>query len=99
MTPRIFSLSATAVFSLIALGHAIRLLFDWHVTVENIVVPVWISWIGPRHCDVFGLPRFPVSEDNDEVVVMTLAKALKLDFSARKRSVWQHHVAELRLAR
>ena len=46
MTPRIFSLSATAVFSLIALGHAIRLLFGWHVTVENMVVPVWISWIG-----------------------------------------------------
>ena len=46
MTPRIFSLSATAVFSLIALGHAIRLLFGWHVTVANIVVPVWISWIG-----------------------------------------------------
>ena len=46
MTPRIFSLSATAVFSLIALGHAIRLLFGWHVTVENVVVPVWISWIG-----------------------------------------------------
>jgi hypothetical protein len=46
MTPRIFSLSATAVFSLIALGHAIRLLFGWHVTVETVVVPVWISWIG-----------------------------------------------------
>jgi hypothetical protein len=46
MTPRIFSLTATAVFSLIALGHAIRLLFGWHVTVENVVVPVWISWIG-----------------------------------------------------
>ena len=41
MTPRIFSLSATAVFLLIALGH-----FGWHVTVENVVVPVWISWIG-----------------------------------------------------
>jgi hypothetical protein len=46
MTPRIFSLIAAAVFSLIALGHALRLLFGWHVTVENMVVPVWISWIG-----------------------------------------------------
>ena len=34
------------VFSLIALGHAIRLLFGWHVTIENMGVPVWISWIG-----------------------------------------------------
>jgi hypothetical protein len=46
MTPRIFSLMAAAVFLVIALGHAIRLLFGWHVTVENVVVPVWTSWIG-----------------------------------------------------
>ena len=46
MTPRIFRLIAAAVFLLIALGHAIRLLFGWHVTVENIVVPFWISWMG-----------------------------------------------------
>ena len=46
MTPRIFCLIAAAVFLLIALGHAIRLLFGWHVTVENIGVPFWISWIG-----------------------------------------------------
>jgi len=44
-TQRTFSLIAAAVFSLIAL--AIRLLFGWQVTVENMVVPVWgISWIG-----------------------------------------------------
>ena len=46
MTPRIFSLVAAAVFLLIALGHALRLLFGWQVTVANIVVPLWISWIG-----------------------------------------------------
>ena len=46
MTPRIFCLIAAAVFSLIALGHAIRLLFGWQMTVESVVVPIWISWIG-----------------------------------------------------
>jgi hypothetical protein len=46
MTPRIFCLITAAVFALIALGHALRLLFGWHVTVESVVVPVWISWIG-----------------------------------------------------
>ena len=46
MTQRTVSLIAAAVFSLIALGHAIRLLFGWHVTVENMVVPFWISGIG-----------------------------------------------------
>jgi hypothetical protein len=45
MTPRIFCLIAAAVFLLIALGHAIRILFGWHVTVESVVVPVWVSWI------------------------------------------------------
>jgi hypothetical protein len=46
MTQRTFFLIAAAMFSLIALGHSIRLLFGWHVTVENVVVPVWTSWIG-----------------------------------------------------
>ena len=46
MTQRAFFLTAAVVFSLIALGHAIRLLFGWRVMVENVVVPVWISWIG-----------------------------------------------------
>ena len=41
-----FSLIAAAVFTLVALGHAIRLLFRWQVTVGKIVVPVWISWVG-----------------------------------------------------
>ena len=46
MTPRIFSLIAAAVFSLIALGHAIRLLQGWQVTIGGAVVPIWLSWIG-----------------------------------------------------
>ena len=46
MTQRTFFLIAAAVFSLIALGHAIRLLFGWHVMVENVVVRVWVSWTG-----------------------------------------------------
>jgi hypothetical protein len=46
MTPRIFCLIAAAVFSLVALGHAIRLLFGWHVMIGDLSVPAWISWIG-----------------------------------------------------
>ena len=34
------------LFSLIALLHAIRLAYGWHVTIGDIVVPVWVSWIG-----------------------------------------------------
>jgi hypothetical protein len=39
MTQRTFFLIAAALFSLIALGHAIRLLFGWHVMIENVVLP------------------------------------------------------------
>jgi uncharacterized membrane protein len=46
MTQRTYSLIAGIIFSLVALLHALRLLFGWHVTIENVVVPVWISWIG-----------------------------------------------------
>jgi hypothetical protein len=46
MTQRTFFLIAAAVFSLIALGHAIRLFFRWQVTIGDVVVPLWVSWIG-----------------------------------------------------
>jgi hypothetical protein len=46
MAQRTFSLITAILFLLIALGQALRLLFGWHVTVENVVLPLWISWIG-----------------------------------------------------
>lgn len=46
MTQRTFSLVTAALFVLIALLHAVRLVRGWQVTVEGTVVPLWISWIG-----------------------------------------------------
>jgi hypothetical protein len=46
MTQRTFSVITATVFSLVALLHAIRLLRGWQVTIEGVVVPMWISWIG-----------------------------------------------------
>ena len=46
MSQRTFSLAAATVFSLVALLHVARLLLGWHVTIESLVVPFWISWIG-----------------------------------------------------
>ena len=46
MTQRTFSLVTAALFSLVALLHAVRLLRGWQVTIEGAVMPVWISWIG-----------------------------------------------------
>jgi hypothetical protein len=67
MTPRIFCLIAAVVFSLISLSHFLRLLFGWHVTVERVVMPMWISWIGlavGRHISC--LPGLPGEQVVDE---------------------------------
>lgn len=45
MTHQTFSLNTAVLFFLIALLHAVRLLRGWHVTIEGVVVPIWISWI------------------------------------------------------
>lgn len=46
MTQRTFSLFTAVVFSLISLGHALRLVRGWQVTIDGAVVPVWLSWLG-----------------------------------------------------
>jgi hypothetical protein len=46
MTQRTFSLITATLFSLITLLHALRLLRGWQVTIGDIVVPTWVSWIG-----------------------------------------------------
>jgi hypothetical protein len=46
MAQRTFSLITAILFSLIALLHALRLLRGWQATIGDIVVPVWVSWIG-----------------------------------------------------
>jgi hypothetical protein len=46
MTTRLFSLITATLFSLIALLHVLRLLRGWQVTIGDVVVPLWISWIG-----------------------------------------------------
>ena len=46
MTPRVFSFITATLFSLIALLHVLRLLRGWQVTIGDVVVPVWVSWIG-----------------------------------------------------
>jgi hypothetical protein len=46
MTPRLYSLITAALFSLITLLHALRLLLGWQVTIGDTVVPLWVSWIG-----------------------------------------------------
>jgi len=41
-----FTKLAVAIFSLVALIHVLRLIFDWQVTISNILVPMWVSTVG-----------------------------------------------------
>jgi len=41
-----FTTIAIIVFSLIAFMHLLRLLFVWEVTINDMIVPVWLSVLG-----------------------------------------------------
>ena len=41
-----FTLTTGALFLLIAVGHALRLLFRWQVTIDGRLIPTWVSWVG-----------------------------------------------------
>jgi len=46
MTQRTFFLITATLFSLIALLHALRLLRGWQVTIGDMMIPLWVSWVG-----------------------------------------------------
>jgi hypothetical protein len=41
-----FTVLAAALFALVALAHLLRLIFDWEVTFNGAVVPMWASMLG-----------------------------------------------------
>jgi hypothetical protein len=45
MNRKTFSVVASVIFLLIALGHALRLVFGWHAVVNIWAVPMWASWV------------------------------------------------------
>ena len=45
MNQTTFSLAAAVIFGLIALGHVLRIVFGWSMTVQDFSVPMWPSWI------------------------------------------------------
>ncbi|HVS87809.1 MAG TPA: hypothetical protein VHF01_06270 [Candidatus Acidoferrum sp.] len=45
MTHKAFSLIASVIFSLIALGHLSRLVFKWSLLLEGWAVPFWVNWV------------------------------------------------------
>ena len=45
MGPKSFSITAGAIFLIIALLHALRILYGWEAVIGGLKVPTWISWI------------------------------------------------------
>jgi hypothetical protein len=45
MTNKTFSLVASVIFLIIALGHLSRLVFHWSVSLGGWAVPSWVSWV------------------------------------------------------
>jgi hypothetical protein len=45
MMHRIFSLVASMIFSLIALGHLSRLVFKWSLVLAGWAVPFWVNGV------------------------------------------------------
>ena len=46
MTQRTFNTAAGSIFLLVALLHALRLLFGWPAIISSWPVPMWVSWVG-----------------------------------------------------
>lgn len=44
MTQRAFNLTAGTIFLIVALLHALRLLFHWPAIIGTWAVPMWASW-------------------------------------------------------
>jgi len=40
-----FTTAATAVFTLVALAQLLRVLLSWTVTVNGVLIPIWVSAI------------------------------------------------------
>jgi hypothetical protein len=45
MNQKTFSVVAGLIFLVVALAHALRLVFGWHVMLQGWTLPFWVSWI------------------------------------------------------
>ena len=45
MSQKTFLQVATAIFVLVALGHVLRIALGASVTIQGVLIPMWVSWI------------------------------------------------------
>lgn len=46
LSQKAFSLIAGLIFSLIAVGHLLRLVYSWPLHIADWTPPLWVSWPG-----------------------------------------------------
>ena len=46
MSQKTFTLTAGAIFTIVAVLHLLRLLLGWEAAIGGWHVPVWFSWLG-----------------------------------------------------
>ena len=46
MGQRTFTVTASAIFGIVALLHVLRIFFGWPAVIGGWTVPMWLSWIG-----------------------------------------------------
>ena len=46
MTHKPYCAVSGTLFSLVALAHLMRLIYGWHIQVDDLTVPMWVSWVG-----------------------------------------------------
>ena len=62
MNQKIFLLTTGVIFSLIAAGHLLRVIFGWKVTVDGEVIPTWVSWLALFLAAYLGFEGFRLSK-------------------------------------
>ncbi len=45
MSQKTFCFVAGLIFLIVAIGHAMRLVFRWEAMIGGWIVPVWMSWV------------------------------------------------------
>ena len=38
-------MAASIIFAVIAVGHALRAVYEWEAMVGGVAIPVWFSWV------------------------------------------------------
>jgi hypothetical protein len=61
LSQKTFSLIAGLIFSLIAVGHLLRLVYSWPMQIAGWTAPLWASWAGLLVAGFLGISGLALS--------------------------------------